>query len=129
MNFTDDDALRRGDDIRIPFTLTITDVNGTEHFLSEVGYTDYKLWFTVKAQLSDADNAALFQKTTTASQIVITNASQNKGYVIINAADTVNCDTETAYWYDLQIKTTACGIKTCNVGKIEFKADVSRATA
>jgi len=91
-----------------------------------VNITGYELWFTGKLAVSDLDAAAVFQKTTTAGSIVITNGPAGLARVDLAAADTSALTSSTLLYVDLQAKASG-KVVTLARGRLLVVADVTRA--
>lgn len=116
-----------GDDIDIERTIT----NVPE------GDSLVKAWFTVKARETDPDINAIFQKTITASyvagqgEITDDGAGDQQGAVTfeLTNVDTLLLVGDTAYYYDLQVKTANAKIYTPEKGQLTMRKQITVATS
>lgn len=115
-----------GDDFEVPRTIT-TLPNAV---------TFSKAYFTVKANESDADVDAIFQKTITPvldnaeGQITDTGADGTGAYVFyLQAADTVLMTANVRYFYDIQLVLSNNRLNTPEKGLVWGVAQVTKATS
>ena len=100
------------------------------------GVTLSKAYFTVKANESDLDADAIFQKTITSvldnaqGQITDTGADGTGAYVFyLQAADTVLMTANVRYFYDIQLVLSNNRLKTPEKGQVWGVAEVTKATS
>ena len=114
-----DFKLERGDTRHMPFAVTL---NAAPYNL-----TGLYLWFTAKRKLSDADGAAVFQKTVGAG-ITLDGGTGGTGDILILPTNSSGLpDKMTTLYYDLQMKTATGEIYTPSQGELLFEADVTKA--
>lgn len=87
----------------------------------------YTIMFTAKYAVQDPDTSAVFQGSTTSSDVVITDAINGKCKLTMPAIKTIHFpDATTTIVYDFQAKQTATSkITTFEIGTIEVCADVT----
>ncbi|MGZ6360764.1 MAG: hypothetical protein ACXWP0_03685 [Ktedonobacterales bacterium] len=101
--------------------------------LGSGGLTGFSAWFTAKRDASDADSAAVFQKTILAGGIAITtNGGTGVNGVLTTTVAPVDTETlPTGYSvllvYDVKVKDTSGVETTVDSGTITVKADVTQA--
>lgn len=108
-----------GDDLRVHVTVTGI----------PAGQTITKAWLTIKAKKTDPDNQAVVQKVITSG---FTHTGTDPVTCVMNldltAAETANCQPQTIYEYDVQVKTSTGLIDTPIIGQIVFERGVTAAT-
>lgn len=109
-------------------TLTVT-VHATDG--TPVDLTDAKVWFTVKARMTDLDSAAVIQKKNpeaggSEDEIHVTDPSNGVLEIYLVPADTESVDPAT-YVYDVQVTLISGKTYTVVRDKITFKEDVTKA--
>lgn len=105
------------------YTLTLKDAAG-----AALNLTGASLWFTVKRGISDADAAAVFQKTI-ASGIVVAAPLTGVAVITVLPADTAALgDGPLTLLYDIQVKLADGTTKTPLSGEFRVTPDVTRAT-
>lgn len=121
VNFTGDDAEKRGDTLDYDFTFAGVNVQtpGT------------LIWFTGKKSKTDPDNQAIWQKTIANGGVIVTGPttatatlqpSDSAGIAIPGNADSVTVA------YDCQVKTPAGRVQTVVEGQITFTIDITLGT-
>src|SRR5579859_3759921 len=99
--------------------------------LSAGGLTGYSAWFTAKRDPSDADTAAVFQKTITGGSIAITTAGNATTPGVLTTtvvpADTLPTGYAVLLVYDVKVKDTSGVETTVDSGTILVSADVTQA--
>ena len=114
-----------GDDLPIDFTLTSW----------PAGQTLSKAYLTLKTATSDADAAAVVQKSititaTTSGQITADGSSGTAtGRIIITKSDYGEVLPDVNYAYDIQVINNSGSVYTPFVGNMSFLADVTDATS
>lgn len=109
----------RGDTITLDFTVK-RPAGGAAVDLTGATFT-----FTAKKKLSDADAAALFQKTL-GSGVSVTNAANGQGRVTVAPADTTSLpDYETDLYCDLQMTEAVGTVTTVAEGILRIRPDVT----
>lgn len=93
--------------------------------VTPLNITGYTLWFTAKYVVADAD-PGVFQKTTTAGGITITNAAGGIATVSLVPTDTSSLAGVVLLW-DLQGKDPSGNITTLASGTLTITADITRA--
>jgi hypothetical protein len=115
-------SMTRGD--TLIFDVAVVDING-----APVSLTGKMLIFTVKARLSDADNAAIAQKKSPASGITITNAAGGLATVTLAPSDTRNLtDQWQSLVWDLQL-VDGSNVYTVANGALQVTPDVTVSTS
>jgi hypothetical protein len=92
--------------------------------------TGFKLWFTAKNNLQDADTQAVSQLSTTTSGITITTPTVGQYSVAMPALATAAFpDGPVALFYDVQLMDGSGNIYTIDGGTLTVSPDVTRALA
>lgn len=112
--------MKRGD--TPTFLLTVTDRSGAPFVI-----TGFGIWFTAKDSPDDAD-PGVFQLTSTAGDIVITNGPGGLAEITPPATATSGFTTDRTLFYDVQIRNVAL-TRTYTVcsGSLQVVRDVTRA--
>lgn len=102
------------------------------------GFTIAKAWMTVKARKIDIDAAALIgpKEITTAANAhgqITDDGTAVDGeiamYFDLSSAETGSLSANHCYFYDIQIKTSAGAIFTCELGTMTFRSQITQAIA
>jgi len=112
-------VLHAGDDYDYQFTFLQGGV--------AMDLTGSKVWLTVKRQDTDLDADALLQLDSETGGITLTTPAS--GVITVHFASGETDDLEGVWNYDIQVKTVADKIITVARGKIEFLANITRATS
>ena len=105
------------DSYSFPLTFKDADCNA-------IDITGYTIFFTVKtlANIDNADTSAIIQKNIT------THTSPTTGQSLLTLTTTDTDQTAGTYWYDLQVKTPAGNIISCEKGEFVINQDVTNRT-
>ena len=115
MNFT----MTRMDDVSLSGTATLS---GSPYALGGCS-----LWFTAKRKYTDADSAAIFQKSI-GSGITVTNPTQGLFVIEIAPADTTAVEkVKTILVWDLQLRDSSGKTYTIASGNLIINPDVTNA--
>lgn len=115
--------MSRGDSRKWTFAVTYSDT-GAVYSLAGAS-----MWFTAKKRITDADVAAVFQKTI-GSGITLTDAANGLGYIELSPADTSALSSgKQNLEFDLQLKSSAGKIYTVAFGKLTVYPDVTLSTS
>lgn len=111
-------ALHAGDDYTYQFTVTR---GGTA-----LDLTSAKVWLTIKESSVEVDASAKLQYDSSTAAITITSPTNGQFTVTFTAADTA--DLEGEWLYDIKAKLADTTLIRLARGKIEFLANLTRAT-
>jgi hypothetical protein len=92
--------------------------------------TGWTFWFTAKRRLTDADAAAVFQKTTAGGGVVVTDAAGGLFYIALEPADTSSLPAAAVKLYgDCQGKDTGGNIYTLDRLLFTIGPDATESTS
>lgn len=121
---TDLGRVYRGDTIVLP-VWEARDQTGA--LLDLTGAT---VWFTAKTDLADADtDEPSIQRTTSNGGVVLVNAPNGTYQVMIDPASTQQLPDDTAFTFDVQVRTALPATSTVRRGVLVVVRDVTQATA
>lgn len=120
---TEQIVMRRGDTPE--WDIEIFEADGTTPF----DLTGCTVWLTAKRLITDADADAIFQLTTTAGTITITDAANGECTAQPLAAQTSSLTTDIQGLFDVQVRTAGSPGNTYTVlnGQILIQRDITRA--
>lgn len=132
-------SIIRGDDYEFPFVVRLPNVGAsppyTDSNTTRVDLTDWdELWCTGKrgSSLNEAADAdALFQVTLSGGGIVLTDAAEGEGKVVLTPDETgeLPVEKDRPLFVDVQGKDASGKIHTLCTGRFPVRADTTRATA
>lgn len=105
-----------------PIELTVTDPQTG----APIPITGYSIWFTVKRNIDDAD-PGIFQCSTAAATVVITDGPNGKAEARPTAVMTNTLTLDEQFFFDWQIKSPGGITDTPDTGILTIVRDVTRA--